>query len=106
MASIGSAIGAGGGNYTVNTGRVYISLKPKEQRDASADDLGIVELATHPVVMAEPHLRFLGDVGEQRNARLFRFRRPRFLRAASAKRRHNDRSDEPSEQMQRDGRFG
>ena len=37
--SIGSAIGAGGGNYTVNTGRVYISLKPREQRDASADQV-------------------------------------------------------------------
>src|SRR5260370_8460737 len=37
--SIGSAIGAGGGNYTGNTGRVYISLKPKNQRDASADQV-------------------------------------------------------------------
>ena len=37
--SIGSAIGAGGGNYTGNTGRVFISLKPKNQRDASADQV-------------------------------------------------------------------
>ena len=32
VASIGAAVGAGGGNTTVNDGRVYISLKPKNQR--------------------------------------------------------------------------
>jgi HAE1 family hydrophobic/amphiphilic exporter-1 len=32
VASIGSAVGAGGGNTTVNNGRVYIALKPKAQR--------------------------------------------------------------------------
>jgi hydrophobe/amphiphile efflux-1 (HAE1) family protein len=32
VASIGSAVGAGGGNTTVNNGRVYIALKPKNQR--------------------------------------------------------------------------
>src|SRR5207237_5088024 len=32
VASIGSAIGAGGGNTTVNNGRVYIALKPQNQR--------------------------------------------------------------------------
>ncbi len=32
VASIGSAVGAGGGNTTVNNGRVYIALKPKSQR--------------------------------------------------------------------------
>src|SRR5262249_23214364 len=30
--SIGSAVGAGGGTYTVNTGRVFIQLKPHGQR--------------------------------------------------------------------------
>jgi hydrophobe/amphiphile efflux-1 (HAE1) family protein len=30
--SVGSAVGAGGGNTTVNNGRVYISLKPKSER--------------------------------------------------------------------------
>lgn len=35
--SVGSAIGAGGGVATVNQGRVFITLKPREQRDASAD---------------------------------------------------------------------
>jgi HAE1 family hydrophobic/amphiphilic exporter-1 len=34
VATIGSAIGAGGGNYTVNNGRVYIGLKPAKQRDS------------------------------------------------------------------------
>src|SRR3989440_622492 len=34
VASIGSAVGAGGGNYTVNNGRVYIALKPQNQRDS------------------------------------------------------------------------
>jgi hydrophobe/amphiphile efflux-1 (HAE1) family protein len=34
VATIGSAIGAGGGNYTVNNGRVYIGLKPQNQRDS------------------------------------------------------------------------
>jgi hydrophobe/amphiphile efflux-1 (HAE1) family protein len=33
VASIGSAVGAGGGNFTVNDGRVYIQLKPANQRD-------------------------------------------------------------------------
>jgi HAE1 family hydrophobic/amphiphilic exporter-1 len=32
VASIGSAVGAGGGNTTVNDGRVYIALKPLNQR--------------------------------------------------------------------------
>jgi hydrophobe/amphiphile efflux-1 (HAE1) family protein len=43
--SVGAAIGAGGGNFTLNTGRVFISLKPKAQRDASADQV-IRRLAT------------------------------------------------------------
>jgi hydrophobe/amphiphile efflux-1 (HAE1) family protein len=34
VASVGAAVGAGGGNTTVNDGRVYISLKPKSQRDS------------------------------------------------------------------------
>src|SRR5262249_47460164 len=29
VASVGTGIGAGGGNYTTNTGRMFISLKPK-----------------------------------------------------------------------------
>jgi hydrophobe/amphiphile efflux-1 (HAE1) family protein len=33
VATIGSAVGAGGGSYTVNDGRVYIQLKPANQRD-------------------------------------------------------------------------
>jgi hydrophobe/amphiphile efflux-1 (HAE1) family protein len=32
VASVGAAVGAGGGNTTVNNGRVYIALKPKNQR--------------------------------------------------------------------------
>src|SRR2546421_3762373 len=32
VAAIGSAVGAGGGNTTVNNGRVYIALKPQNQR--------------------------------------------------------------------------
>lgn len=31
--SLGAAVGAGGGTYTVNDGRVYIQLKPAAQRD-------------------------------------------------------------------------
>jgi HAE1 family hydrophobic/amphiphilic exporter-1 len=31
--TVGAAVGAGGGVYTLNDGRVYIQLKPKEQRD-------------------------------------------------------------------------
>ncbi len=34
VATSGSAIGAGGGNSTVNNGRVYIGLKPQNQRDS------------------------------------------------------------------------
>jgi HAE1 family hydrophobic/amphiphilic exporter-1 len=37
VASIGSAVGAGGGNATVNNGRVYIALKPKNQRGSMAE---------------------------------------------------------------------
>jgi HAE1 family hydrophobic/amphiphilic exporter-1 len=32
VASVGAAVGAGGGNSTVNNGRVYIALKPLNQR--------------------------------------------------------------------------
>src|SRR5262249_12101647 len=39
VASVGTGIGAGGGNYTTNTGRMFISLKPKSKRDASADQV-------------------------------------------------------------------
>jgi HAE1 family hydrophobic/amphiphilic exporter-1 len=34
VASVGSAVGAGGSTYTVNDGRVFIQLKPADQRDA------------------------------------------------------------------------
>jgi hydrophobe/amphiphile efflux-1 (HAE1) family protein len=34
VASIGAAVGAGGGNTTVNNGRVFIALKPRNQRDS------------------------------------------------------------------------
>jgi HAE1 family hydrophobic/amphiphilic exporter-1 len=33
VATIGAAVGAGGGVYTVNDGRVFISLKPANERD-------------------------------------------------------------------------
>jgi hydrophobe/amphiphile efflux-1 (HAE1) family protein len=33
VASLGSAVGAGGGTYTVNDGRVFIQLKPANERD-------------------------------------------------------------------------
>ncbi|MGF6311668.1 hydrophobe/amphiphile efflux-1 (HAE1) family protein [Bradyrhizobium sp. i1.8.4] len=33
VATIGSAVGAGGGSYTLNDGRVFIQLKPANQRD-------------------------------------------------------------------------
>ena len=36
VASVGSAIGAGGGNFTVNNGRVFIQLKAGNQRDPSS----------------------------------------------------------------------
>jgi hydrophobe/amphiphile efflux-1 (HAE1) family protein len=39
VASVGSAIGAGGGTTTINNGRVFIALKPHDQRDASADQV-------------------------------------------------------------------
>jgi hydrophobe/amphiphile efflux-1 (HAE1) family protein len=32
VATVGAAVGAGGGNTTVNNGRVYIALKPKSER--------------------------------------------------------------------------
>jgi multidrug efflux pump subunit AcrB len=33
VASVGSAVGAGGGNATANNGRVFIALKPQKERD-------------------------------------------------------------------------
>jgi HAE1 family hydrophobic/amphiphilic exporter-1 len=33
VATVGSAVGAGGGTYTLNDGRVFIQLKPANQRD-------------------------------------------------------------------------
>jgi HAE1 family hydrophobic/amphiphilic exporter-1 len=39
VASIGAAVGAGGGNTTVNNGRVFIALKPRNQRDSMAQVL-------------------------------------------------------------------
>src|SRR5262249_21230554 len=39
VSSVGTGVGAGGGNYTTNSGRMYISLKPKGERDASADQV-------------------------------------------------------------------
>jgi len=39
VASLGSFIGAASGNSTVNNGRMFITLKPKGQRDASADQI-------------------------------------------------------------------
>ena len=37
VASIGAAVGAGGGNSTLNDGRVYIALKPQNQRGSMAE---------------------------------------------------------------------
>src|SRR5689334_6572094 len=39
VASVGSAIGAGGGTTTLNNGRVFIALKPRDQRDVTADQV-------------------------------------------------------------------
>jgi hydrophobe/amphiphile efflux-1 (HAE1) family protein len=37
--SVGSGIGAGGGNTTINNGRMYIALKPNNQRNVTADQV-------------------------------------------------------------------
>jgi len=39
VVSVASFVGGGSVNSTVNTGRVYINLKPRNQRDASATDV-------------------------------------------------------------------
>jgi hydrophobe/amphiphile efflux-1 (HAE1) family protein len=39
VATIGSFIGAGAGSSTINNGRMFITLKPHGQRDASADQV-------------------------------------------------------------------
>ncbi|WP_262268826.1 multidrug efflux RND transporter permease subunit [Microvirga yunnanensis] len=39
VASYAMQIGAGGGASTTNSGRIYITLKPKEERQASAQDI-------------------------------------------------------------------
>jgi hydrophobe/amphiphile efflux-1 (HAE1) family protein len=37
--TVGSALGPGGPTASTNQGRMYISLKPRDQRDASADEI-------------------------------------------------------------------
>jgi multidrug efflux pump len=39
VASVGNQIGPGGSTTTLNQGRVFIALKPKSQRDASAEEV-------------------------------------------------------------------
>ncbi|MEI9401812.1 efflux RND transporter permease subunit [Mesorhizobium argentiipisi] len=39
VASVGSSIGPSGATSTLNQGRLFIALKPREQRDASADQV-------------------------------------------------------------------
>ena len=39
IASVGAQIGAGGGVATLNNGRMFIALKPRDERDASADQI-------------------------------------------------------------------
>ena len=39
VATAGAAVGAGGGNTTVNNGRVYIALKPKSERGSMDEAL-------------------------------------------------------------------
>jgi hydrophobe/amphiphile efflux-1 (HAE1) family protein len=39
VATVGSFIGAGGGGGTVNNGRMFITLKPRAERDVSADQV-------------------------------------------------------------------
>jgi len=39
VASVGAQIGAGGATATLNDGRMFIALKPRDQRDASADQV-------------------------------------------------------------------
>jgi multidrug efflux pump subunit AcrB len=39
VASVGSAVGASGGTTTINNGRVFIALKPRDQRDVTADQV-------------------------------------------------------------------
>ena len=39
IASVGSSIGPGGSTVTLNQGRLFIALKPRDQRDASADQV-------------------------------------------------------------------
>jgi hydrophobic/amphiphilic exporter-1 (mainly G- bacteria), HAE1 family len=39
VATIAMAIGAGGSSSSTNNGRMYITLKPKDQRDASASEI-------------------------------------------------------------------
>ena len=46
VASVGAAVGAGGGNYTLNDGRVFIALKPDEPARASIDQV-IARLRTN-----------------------------------------------------------
>ena len=39
VASFGRVVGAGGGSQPLNNGRFFISLKPRDQRKATADQI-------------------------------------------------------------------
>ena len=61
VASIGSAIGAGGGTTTVNTGRVFIALKPENQRPPV--DQVIARLRTNLAKISGDHALHAGRSG-------------------------------------------
>ena len=61
VASVGSAIGAGGGNTTVNNGRIYIALKPYKQRDSMETILA--RLANQPGQDPGHHALYAGRAG-------------------------------------------
>ena len=69
VASVGAAVGAGGGNTTVNNGRVYIALKPKNQRGSM--DRGARAAADQPRQDPGHHALYAGRAGHHhRRARV------------------------------------
>ena len=63
VASVASFVGGGAVNSTVNTGRLYINLKPREQRAASATDvINRLRMATQDVTGISLFMQAVQDV--------------------------------------------
>src|SRR3982074_1598385 len=62
VASVGAAVGAGGGNTTVNNGRVYIALKPQNQRGSMDQVLARLRTNLAKIQGITPYMQAAQDI--------------------------------------------